>query len=35
MIALAQVPAERGNAFATLQLDSDLSMQSREGSVPK
>jgi hypothetical protein len=35
MIELAHVPAARGNAFARLQLDSALSTQSRDGSVPK
>jgi hypothetical protein len=35
MIAPAQVAATRGSEFGTLQLDSALSMQSREGSVLK
>jgi hypothetical protein len=35
MIAPAQVAAARGNELGALQLASDLSTQSREGSVPK
>jgi hypothetical protein len=35
MIALAHIVAVRGRVFARLQLFSELSMQSREGSVPK
>jgi hypothetical protein len=35
MIALAHVVAMRGSVFGRLQLFSDLSMQSRDGSVLK
>jgi hypothetical protein len=35
MIELAQALAARGSVAGAVQLDSALSMQSREGSVPK